>query len=149
MALSTFLQYFSSFIPGSRLVDGGDCLTMAQTLFGPRTGITATAGGAAATGTRLSVGPNRVDTCATNGDSVRLPPAIPGSMVMIWNNTGQTLGVFGLQANQGGGLAAGDQVCLSSSNIPAAVATGVTLATVKVAVFYCFSTGVWKQFLTA
>lgn len=148
MAFASILNYFQSFIPGSRLVDGGDLKTMAEMLFGTHTGVTALAGGDAAGGTLLQAGWNSVDTVASGGDSLRLPPAIAGSIVGVWNNTATSMQVFGQQANQGG-LAAGDTIVPSNSNTPAAVATGIAQTTAQKAIYVCFVNGVWTQFLSA
>ncbi len=148
MAFSSVLAYFTSFQRGSRLIDGGDLLDQANILFRVTTGITALAGGDAAAGTQLLQGLSRIDTVGTAADSVRLPPAISGGQCIVWNNTATSMQVFGQQANQGG-LAAGDQVCLSNPNAPAAVATGIAQAGASIAIYRCFTNGVWKQFLSA
>ena len=149
MAIASMLQVFSSFIPGFREVDGGDALQLATLLCGPKTGITALAGGGA-TGAipQLQMGPSMISTVASGSDSVMLPPAIPGGICIIYNGGAQNMQVFGQQANQGG-LAAGDQVCANNTVTPAAVATGVAQNTAVMAIYYCFVVGVWKQMLSA
>lgn len=148
MALKSILSYFQSFIPGNQLIDGGDLQALVKMLFGTTVGIVAHAGGNAAAGAQLSEGWNRVDTVASGGDSLRLPPAIAGAICGLWNNTGTSMQVFGQQANQGG-LTAGDTIVPSNSNTPAAVATGVAQTTTQKAIYVCFVNGVWTQFLSA
>src|ERR1700734_4158180 len=139
MVLASVLSYFQSFIPGSRLVDGGDCLNLAKLLFTPTTGIVALAGGGQAGATQLQQGMNRVDTAGAGGtDSVVLPPAIAGSFVVVNNNSGQAIQVFGIGANAGGGQSTGDTIATSSSNTQVATGTGISLANTKIAIFYCF-----------
>jgi hypothetical protein len=146
MALASVLSYLQSFIPGSRLVDGGDCLTMAQYMFGSNVGVTATT--SIATAPTLKPGINSVDTVGTAGFFVKMPPAIAGSKVEVWNNAASnSLQLVGQQANQGG-LAAGDQIVPSSSNTAAAVGTGVAQAAGVYAIYRCAVNGVWKQMIS-
>ena len=145
MALASVLAYFQSFVPGFREVDGGDCQQMANMLFQPTTGLTALAGGGQTGATPLKIGLNRVDTCASDNDSVMLPPAIAGSRVVIYNNTGHTLAVFGQPANAGGGSSAGDTIAAANSNTQQPTATGITMATTVTSEFMCFVNGQWKQ----
>ena len=145
---NSMMQYFASFQPGFREVDGGDCLTLAKLFCAPQTGFVALAGGNAASGTQLPMGPSRVDTVASGADSVRLPPAIPGAICIVYNGGAQSMQVFGQQANQGG-LDAGDQVTVNNSVTAAAVATGVAQASSVMAIYYCFVVGVWKQMISA
>lgn len=142
--LSSVLSYLTSLIPGSRLVDGGDVLTGFKYHFQVQTGLIALAGGNAAAGTQLGIGMNKVDTVATAADSVRLPPAIGGSLCEVWNNDANSMQVFGQQANQGG-LAAGDQIVPNGSNVAAAVATGVAHASNARWRYRCYVSGVWVQ----
>jgi len=145
---NSMMQYFSSFQPGFREVDGGDCLTLAKLFCSPTTGFTAFAGGGATNAVQLPLGPSRLDVVATNADSVKLPPAIPGAICIVYNGGAANAQVFGQQANQGG-LAAGDQITINNSVTPAAVATGVVQNTAVMAIYYCFVVGVWKQMISA
>ena len=145
---NSFVGRLTSFQPGERLVDGGDCLALANLVSGTVSGLTAHAGGAAASGTRLNVGLSEADTVASAADSFRLPPAVPGSICYLYNAAANDCQVFGLQANQSGGLAAGDQIIPYNSNVAAAVATGVAHASHVVGIYMCFKIGLWKQFLS-
>lgn len=142
--LASVLAYFPSFQRGSRLVDGGDLLDMAQRIFGVTTGITALAGGGQDGATQLNLGINRVDTVASGSDSVMLPPAVPGTTVTIYNNSANTLAVFGQGANMGG-AAAGDTIAATNSNTQQATGTGVTQASTSVMDYVCMVAGEWKQ----
>ena len=143
--LSSVLAYYTSFFPGSRLIDGGQLKDLANRVAATRTGITALAGGTqSAAAPQLSFGWNSVDTCATNNDSVMLPPAIPGTVIGVYNNTANTLAVFGQGPNMGG-AAAGDTIAADNSNTQQATATGVTQASTSVMFYVCFAAGKWKQ----
>lgn len=136
---------FQSFIPGQRLVDGGDLQTMANLQFSAKSGIVAFAGGGQASATPLTAAVNSVDTVVTNNDSVMLPLAIPGRSVTIINNTGQTLAVFGQVTNPNVTNAPGDTIAASGSNTQQATATGVTQLTAVVGFYNCAIAGQWRQ----
>ena len=151
--LASILAYFPSFFPSNRLIDGGELKQLANMFFNYTTGITALAGGGQAGATQLNQGLNRVDTCATNDDSVMLPFAIPGNQCVVYNNTSSTLSIYGQVANPQNPTTAspqgiGDTIAASTSNTQQATATGITLATAKTAIFYCFVLGQWKEVLT-
>lgn len=60
-----------------------------------KTGIVATAGGGQANAVELVAGDNVVATCATAGDSVRLPArCAPGTEVFVRNNGAASCNVF-------------------------------------------------------
>lgn len=142
---SSILQFFQSFLPGSRQIDGGELQTLASMLFGVKTGIVALAGGGLSAATpALIYGFNSVDTVASSSDSVVLPPAIPGATAIVTNPSATTLAVFGLGSNPSNNNTA-DVIAPSTSNT---TATSQTIATTKTADFYCFKIGVWKMSLT-
>lgn len=148
MALNSILAYFQSFVAGNRLIDGGDLLALAKFEFQATTGITALAGGGQTGATPLNYGINRVDTVATNADSVMLPPAIAGAQVTVYNNSANTLQVFGQPANAGGAVL-GDTIAPNNSNTQQATGTGVSQNTAVVGEYFCFINGQWKQLLSA
>ncbi len=115
-------------------------------LFGVKTGVVALAGGGLSAATpQLSYGLNEVDTCASDSDSVVMPPAIPGSQgTVVYNASGHTLAVFGAASNPSNANAA-DVIIPSTTNTSA---TSQTIATAKTADFYCFKVGIWKMSLT-
>ena len=141
--LKDILSIFKSFVPGPRLIDGGELQQFANLEFSVKTGITALAGGGQAGATPLPAAFNRVDTCATNSDSVMLPQAIPGASCTVYNNTGQTLAVFGLVNNQVTGV--GDTIAAIANNTQQPTATGVTQATATQVQYVCYVAGQWKQ----
>lgn len=145
--LSSVLALFPSFVPGNRLVDGGDLASLANELFSARTGIVAHAGGAQTLATPLTASFNRVDTVATASDSVMLPQAIPGRRITVYNNTATLLAVFGQLSNPVTGV--GDTIAASNSNTQQPTGTGITLATTLTADFVCYVAGQWKTILTA
>jgi hypothetical protein len=144
--ISSLLSLFPSFVAGNRLIDGGDLAALVSLEFSVKTGITALAGGGQPGATPLTAALNRVDTCATNSDSVMLPQAIPGNQVSVNNNTGQTLAVFGIPLNPVTGV--GDTIAAHNSNTQQPTATGVTQATTLVAIYQCYVAGQWKQVLS-
>jgi hypothetical protein len=142
------LQLFSSFIPGSRSVDGGDCLQLAKQVNGYSNGIVALPGGASAGASPvLGLGWNEVDTVATNDDSVVLPPALPGAFVGLFNNGANTLTVFANTSNPNNNDVA--DLIASSSQLNSAAGASITVASPKVALLVCMKIGLWKEFLTA
>src|ERR1700722_17848521 len=84
--ISSLLQLFPSFIPGKRLIDGSDLLTLVKMDFSAKSGLVALAGGGQAGATVLSAYINEVGTVATTNDSVGLPLAIPGTSVIVIND---------------------------------------------------------------
>lgn len=145
--LSSILQLFPSFQPGSRLIDGGDLSALANQLFSTKTGITALAGGGQTGATPLPAALNRIDTVASGNDSVMLPQAIPGTFVFVKNNTATSAQVFGIPNNPVTGV--GDTIATNSSNTQVATGTGVALAGTKLAIYVCFEAGKWQTLLTA
>lgn len=142
------LSFFPSFISGQRLVDGGDLQQLADLLFSYQTGITALAGGGQVGATVLNNFANRIDTVANANDSVQLPIALPGRWILLYNNTATSAQVFGNPSNPANANA-GDTIATSSSNTQQATGTGIALAGAAIAMFYCFTLGQWKEFLTA
>lgn len=145
---SSILQIFSSFTPGKQLIDGGDLSQMANMLFsatGAATSPTAKAGGGTA-GTLMNYYINRVDTVAADNDSVVInTPAIPGASVIVDNNGGHTLAVYGLLSNPNNAGAA-DQIIPHAS---VAAGASTTQATGVPAIYFCSKLGIWKQLLSA
>lgn len=145
MKLSAIQDLFKSFTPGRQLIDGSDLQQLSQQLFSYANGIVAHAGGTQAAATNLTAANNEVTVCASDNDSVALPPAIPGSTVYINNNTGHTLAVYGQASNENTG--AGDTIAAHNSNTQQPTATGVTQATTVPGIYKCTTAGQWKQFL--
>ena len=149
MTVASIIQTFTSFIPGLRLIDGGDLLSMANQLMSAKSGIVAHSGGTQAAATPLIANFNSVDTVAADNDSVMLPPAIPGVDVNIYNNSAHTLAVFGVPSNPNSATGAGDTIAAHNSNAQQPTATGVTQATTLTATYVCYTAGQWKQTLSA
>ena len=144
MSLPSILAYLQSFIPGSRLVDGGDCLFMAKQLFQANGPYTALAGGGQAGATQMQPGLNLVSTAGVGGtDSVMLPQAIPGSQVVVQNDSANAIQVFGQAANALTGV--GDTIAAYNSSTYQVTATGVAQAASTVTEYYCVIAGKWKQ----
>lgn len=102
----------------------------------PPSGLTAKAGGGQATATQLLNGLNEITTCATNADSVQLPPAIAGTRVYVGNSGVANATVYGKNGR-------------TDTINGTAGSTGFTLATTKNATFFCAVTGKWRVNLTA
>jgi hypothetical protein len=142
MTISTLRQLWPSFVQGERLIDGRDLLNLAGLMTSSQFGLTALAGGGATTTVICNRFINEVSVCATNGDSVILPQAIPGRTINIINDGAATLAVFPLQSNPATGVA--DAIIPSGS---AASTTSANQLTTATAAYYCISPGIWKQAL--
>ena len=123
-----FTKWFPS---GFRLING---LTLSNWFNKPQVStedkITATAGGTQAAAYKLTAAISRISICATNSDSVSLPPSaswVGGQMVVI-NDGAANLDVYPGNA---------------TDNIDAAgVNTAVVITTPKRAVFFCSALGI-------
>lgn len=146
MSISSTRGFYSqeSFVPGPRLIDGHDFATLFNASQSYAKGIVAHAGGGQALATPLTAALNQIDTCASDNDSVMLPPAIPGLTVTINNNTAHTLAVFGVPDNVNNGDV-GDTIAVQGSTVQAATGTGVTQATGVITTYVCTQLGQWKQ----
>jgi hypothetical protein len=76
----------TKFEPGFELVTG----TALDLAFGnpdwtSQNGIVAKAGGSRNLATQLNAVVNRIDICATSGDSVKLPAVLPGKVIVVFN----------------------------------------------------------------
>lgn len=93
-------------------------------------GITAHAGGTKGAAFQLPAGVQiiEIDTVATNGDSVLMPAALTGTIVMVFNNGAATLDIYGRGTDTINGTATG---------------TAKTMSTLTAAVFFCAKNGVW------
>ena len=92
--------------------------------------ITAHAGGGKASATPLVAGLNRITVCATNGDSVLMPPAVSGAEVVVINDGAANAQVFGQGTDTIDGVA---------------TATGVVLTAAKRDIFFCLTAGAWQS----
>lgn len=121
-----------NFQPGFRVVSGQSLnLALSEVLQGGLSredGITATPGGTKAAARQLVATLNRVSVCATLNDSVLLPKAIAGSVVILINSGAQTLNFYGKGTDTIDG---------------AATATAATLATTKAKTLTCLTSGAW------
>jgi len=97
-------------------------------------GLTAKAGGGQATATPLTAAINRVTTVATAGDSVKLPPAKKGAVVIAKNAAANSMDAF---------PATGDKINALAANAAFAVAAG------KACQFSCAVDGTWDTLLSA
>jgi hypothetical protein len=144
MSITSMLQYMTSFIPGSRLVDGGDCLTLAQQVVGVKAPLTALAGGGQVGATGCNCGLNLVTIAGAGGtDSVALPLAVPGVRVIVQNDSLNAIQVFGQASNPN--TLVGDTIAAYNSSTYEPTATGVTQAASTVTEYYCAVAGKWKQ----
>ena len=97
--------------------------------------ITAHAGGTQAAATALNYGFNRVSVCATLNDSVQLPPAVQGAVVIVANDGAAAGKVY---PNYAGGTPV-DKIDGASAT------TGATLTNAKRAIFIAPSDGNWTS----
>lgn len=93
------------------------------------TGITAFAGGGQTNATQLTTVINRIITVATAADSVKLPVAVAGMIVVVINASSNACQVFGTSPATINGVATG---------------TGVSLAAGKTALYCCALANVWS-----
>ena len=142
---NSFISFFRSFIPGYRMIDGSDLLTLVNDLYSYQNGITALAGGGLAGAPIVVNNYSQIDTVATASDSIALPAATPGVEYVVNNNGANTLAVFGSYNPQNAAL----DTILASGSVGATGAASVTQASGKVAVYACYKAGVWKQLLSA
>lgn len=141
--LSSLLQLFPSFQPGSRLVDGGDCLALVGLTASGKTGLTAHAGGGSVGVPQLAERVNEITVCATADDSVQLPFALPGTIVTLINHGAQNLRVYAQTVNPGNLNAADTIVPLAS--LPAAAVAFETIASAGIDTLVCAKLGQWKS----
>lgn len=138
-----------SVVPMDTQADGGSA---PQTLAVPlglaggflaigETGVTAHAGGGQTDAELLGYGLNTVTVVATNADSVKLPPAVAGAVVVVANeDAAQSIQVFGGGTSTINGIATG---------------TGVAQAAAITAYYICTSgtgddvAGTWRRILSA
>jgi len=82
---------------------------------------------------------NRITTCAAAGNSLRLPPAVPGAAIVIVNDAATNAANIWPSSQAQGGASGGDAINALAPNaaFSLTVALGVT-------VFYCFSAGIWR-----
>lgn len=93
-------------------------------------GITAFATGGQASATALTTPVNRVTTCATIGDSVKLPTSAAGAVVVVTNSGATGLDIF---------PATGDLIDTLAANTAIRIASGTTVA------LYCAVAGTWNS----
>lgn len=125
--------------PRGKALQDGDALNKLASLLGStQNNIVAKAGGTKAAATVLTASKCRIKTCATNGDSVILPPGYPGLEITILNAGAADVQVFGAGNDTINAIATG---------------TGVTQATLKSAIYTCYDVvegvGLWGRVLSA
>jgi|SRR5215475_6250574 len=132
---SQVIDIFTSYVPGFRLVDGGDLKTMADLLFSTRENIMA--GDSQADATPIDTFISQI----VDGDTVVLPPGLPGRYLMIYNETEQPIQIYGNPLNILTG--APDTIATDVSNQQQIMVTqdGETISE-----YVCFAPGMWKQF---
>ncbi len=92
--------------------------------------VTAHAGGTQAAALALTKQFNKITTCATAGDSVKLPASAAGLLIVITNEGAAAAQVFGASTDTIDGVT---------------TATGVPLAVGASAIYHCEAAGKWRQ----
>ena len=92
--------------------------------------ITAFATGGQASAVALTTAINRVTTCATLHDSVKLPTSVAGKWVAVINDGATGLDVF---------PATGDLIVGLAANL------AVTVPAARISIFYCAVAGTWSE----
>jgi hypothetical protein len=131
---STLTQRFISsrqLLPGDWANAISDALTSAQALTASGT-TQADAAIINATNTEVASG-------SANNAGVKLPAALPGAEINILNNSANTTKVYG----------AGTDTIQTTGTTYAAAATGVTMATLVSAKYFCIKAGFWQRITTA
>lgn len=90
--------------------------------------ITAFAGGGQTSATQLANEVNRVTTVATAGDSVMLPPSLPGLSIAVINGASKAMQVYGAGTDTINGVATG---------------TGVSQMPGSATLYMCAASGAW------
>ncbi len=146
--LASISQVFTSFVAGLREVDGGELNQLIDMLFIPRTGLIAHAGGGQNidANNQLKYGFNQIKTVATDADSVILPMAIPGGLVIVDSIGAAAHFVIGQPQNPANANA-GDTIAPVGSVAQTATAMGVEQEAGQVGIYYCYVLGQWKQML--
>jgi hypothetical protein len=144
----SILTLFQSFFRanGPMQPDGLDLQRLLNIVVSSAASVVAHAGGGQASATPLTATYNEVDTVATAADSVQLPPAIPGTVVVAVNATTTSMQVFGVPQNVQNANA-GDTIAAHNSAAQTATATGVAQAGASVGWYICTTLGQWKQTL--
>jgi hypothetical protein len=120
---------------GSITIGVGDlAVAKGHIKFSVKNGIVAFAGGGQANATVLPADINRVSTVATAADSTKLPKAVPGLDVTVYNAGANSMNVFPLT---------GDNINALAANAAFAVAAGKNVQ------FGCAVAGTWHAILSA
>lgn len=136
----SLVSFFSSFIPGLRLVDGGELLQMANALLSVRNGLTALAGGGAPGATPLLAAFNRLDTVATAADSCLFPAAsAEGQICYVRNNGAADCTIY----------CQGTDLVTAVNALSGAGAASISVATTKTSMFVCDKVGDWRQYFVS
>lgn len=127
-----------TFKRGQALHSGDALNKLSQMIGDTQNNITATAAGTKANAAPITSPKARITVCATNGDSVILPPGYPGLQISILNSGAANAQVFGAGNDTIDGVA---------------TATGVTQNTGKSAIYTCYNVvagvGIWGRNLSA
>lgn len=123
---------------GPGLQDGGWLLGVAAgNNRAYKNGITAHSGGTKAAAFQLPAGVQiiEVDTVAADNDSVLMPAAVAGQIVMVFNNGGHILAIYGRGTDTINAQATANALSLAAPATAAGVGSN--------AVFYCAKNGAW------
>ena len=115
-------------------IDSGDLAGQIEEAYSAQTGITAFAGGGQASAVLLTRSFSRVNTVATSGDSVKLPPAVAGADMVVFNRGASSMNVF---------PSTGDAIGTGAANAAYPLANG------RGARFICVVAGTWEVLLGA
>lgn len=124
-------------LPGPRVFDGGDLnKAMANNLVNSQDGLTAFAGGGAASAIPLSLGLNFIKVAANANDSVLMPPSVLGGSVRGKNGGASNVTLY---ANPNSSLQSGALDTLNGT----AGATGITITPGSSFELNCSALGAW------
>lgn len=116
-------------------VDQNDLSGALRDVYSAANALTATASGTQGTSLLLAAAFNRITTVATGGDAVKLPAAVAGAEVTVFNKAAaNSLNVF---------PSLGDAINALAAN------TAYAVAATKGVTFTCCVNGIWDTILTA
>lgn len=153
MPVPTVLDLFPSFynVQGPNpTITGQDLLNLVKVLFSSASGISVTSSNGVTGSVLLTAAVNQV-TSGTAAGAVMLPPAAAGQSVDVicsGSVAGTYIQVYGY-LNNSANPSVNDQIIAHNSNTVAATGTGVQQATATMATYTAYTTGIWKQQLSA
>ncbi len=125
---------------------GADMQGLLNQLFSFQSGVVAYSTGGATSAIALTATIVEVVSSNVSTSSVALPSALPGSDIVIINDSPNAIQVYGQYSNPSN---AGAQDLVVAKGVTTAVSTGATQASGVCAEYVCWKLGTWKQLISA